>query len=517
MYGTGEPIGPFGTAVITEPLAPVLATFAGPAPQRRLTVLVRFILAIPHLACLAALGVAAEFVAIIGWFGALFTGRLPGFAADFLGGYLHWQFRVSAYTALMTDVYPPFAFGDAPYPVRIAFRPGRLNRLAVLFRVFLVFPAGLVADVLELGAFTIMGVVTWLIVLVRGTMPEPLYQAYAAVLRYVTRYTGYLLMLTSAYPAGLFGDTPPAPPAFAGTAPAWGAPRPGPAAPEDDLVPEADLVPESDQKPEPDPVPEDDQKPEPDPASEADQQAGTEPGAEADPRLEPDQAATADQRTEADRADQAAEPGLGVPGQAPGEASRPWGAPGEDTPGGDTPTWGAPAPPPPPPPDPWLLVLSRNARTLVWVIIAVGVLGVGGIVAGNLAVSATHVNAIVQVDNAYHLLDTQLTAEASKADGCGSSDVSCATGVMGSVANSYHAFAATVSGVSMPSDAASSARTAILGDAGKLASDYQQLAGAGTVDQFNALTTSLGVSNDNDKFRADSAAFATALGSSVTG
>jgi len=77
-------------------LAPVLVGFAGSAPQSRLTVLVRIILAIPQLFVLWLLGIAAMVVTIIGWFGALFTGRLPVFAADFLAGYLRWLTRVYA-------------------------------------------------------------------------------------------------------------------------------------------------------------------------------------------------------------------------------------------------------------------------------------------------------------------------------------------------------------------------------------------------------------------------------------
>ena len=135
-YATGGP------ALATEQstLAPVLVAFAGPAPQSRLTVLVRIFMVIPQLVVLWLLGVAAMVVVIIGWFGALFTGRLPVFAADFLTGYLRWLTRVYAYTVLLTDVYPPFTLDDADYPVRVAVMPGRLNRLAVLFRVFLLIP-----------------------------------------------------------------------------------------------------------------------------------------------------------------------------------------------------------------------------------------------------------------------------------------------------------------------------------------------------------------------------------------
>ena len=109
--------------------APVLVSFAGPAPQSRVTVLFRLLMAIPQLIVLWVLGIAAFVVTVIGWFGALFTGRLPVFAADFLTGYLRWLARVYAYLYMLTDVYPPFALDDADYPVRLAAMPGRLNRL----------------------------------------------------------------------------------------------------------------------------------------------------------------------------------------------------------------------------------------------------------------------------------------------------------------------------------------------------------------------------------------------------
>jgi hypothetical protein len=197
-----------GPARATEQstLAPVLVAFAGPVPQSRLTVLVRIFMVIPQLFVLWLLGIAAMVVAIIGWFGALFTGRLPVFAADFLTGYLRWLARVYAYAILLTEVYPPFSFDDASYPVRVAVMPGQLNRLAVLFRIFLLIPCWIVAAVVVNGAFTIFQLVSWLIVLITGQMPDAIHQALAAVLRYYVRTLGFALMLTSAYPAGLFGD-----------------------------------------------------------------------------------------------------------------------------------------------------------------------------------------------------------------------------------------------------------------------------------------------------------------------
>src|SRR5215469_8715105 len=199
-------------ATAQEELAPVLVAFAGPAPQSRLTVLFRLLMVIPHLIVLWALGIAAYVVVIIGWFGALFTGRLPIFAADYLAGFVRWQTRVFGYAILLTDVYPPFTLDDADYPIRVAVRPGRLNRLAVLFRFILLIPAWIIETVLSYGAFTLVQIVSWLIVLVSGRMPDSLYQAMAAALRYQVRVIGYAFMLTSAYPSGLYGDLVPAGP-----------------------------------------------------------------------------------------------------------------------------------------------------------------------------------------------------------------------------------------------------------------------------------------------------------------
>ncbi len=161
---------------------------------------------------------------VISWFAALFTGQVPAGLADFLAGYLRWFSRVTAYVWLLTDAYPPFALADEAYPVRVSVTPGRLNRLAVLFRLFLAIPAFIVAEVAGWG-IGIAALVIWLIVLIAGRMPDTLYQALAAILRYLIRLQGYWLLLTATYPGGLFGDQPGA------GLPAAGAADPGAATP----------------------------------------------------------------------------------------------------------------------------------------------------------------------------------------------------------------------------------------------------------------------------------------------
>ncbi|MDX6419607.1 MAG: hypothetical protein QOG28_4227 [Trebonia sp.] len=199
-----------GPAPVLIAPPPVLVVAADPAPQRRVTVFFRLILAIPHLFLLYWLYLAAGIVAFIGWWVALFTGRLPQFAVTYLSGVLRWTARVYAYDYLLTDAYPPFTFDDDPtYPVRVAIpEPQRLNRAAVFFRYFLILPVGILAGIVISGASTLMSFIAWLIALVAGQLPPSLYLAYVAVVRFQTRYYAYWWMLTPAYPGGLYGDKP---------------------------------------------------------------------------------------------------------------------------------------------------------------------------------------------------------------------------------------------------------------------------------------------------------------------
>ncbi|MFJ2740804.1 DUF4389 domain-containing protein [Streptomyces sp. NPDC087440] len=180
-----------------------------PAPQRRWTVLVRWLLLIPQFVVVWALGVAAFFVTVVGWFAALFTGRLPDGIFRFLGSVLAYTTRVHAGAALLVDSYPPFSFAAPDYPVRIEVRATPLNRLAVLFRLFLVIPAAVVASLLQSG-WAAVSWVFWLVALVLGRLPAPLYGATAAVARYSFRLNAYAYLLTPAYPKGLLGDAPSA-------------------------------------------------------------------------------------------------------------------------------------------------------------------------------------------------------------------------------------------------------------------------------------------------------------------
>ena len=86
-------------------------TFEVDYPERlsRWMIFVKWLLAIPHFIVLMFLYIAALVVWFIAWFAILFTGRFPRGMFDFIVGVLRWNYRVSAYTSLLRDDYPPFS------------------------------------------------------------------------------------------------------------------------------------------------------------------------------------------------------------------------------------------------------------------------------------------------------------------------------------------------------------------------------------------------------------------------
>ena len=472
------PSGPFGGR------APILLAVPERTEQQRLTVLLRVILLIPQWVVLWALGIAAEVIAVIGWFGALFTGRLPRFAEAYLSGYLHWQIRVSAYQVLLTDAYPPFTLGDSDYPVRVAIPPpGPLNRLAVLFRIVLAIPAAIVSALLVWGGWTIVLFITWLIMLVTGTMPASLYQAYAAALRYYSRYLGYLLMLTSEYPSEIFGDR------LSPGELAVGQGRAGyPAAGLPGFPPQ--------------------------PASEpggfpggfpAERQGQAEaPGFPAQPRGYPPEPRTQSEPPAypSQPTSYPAEPGgqfVGFAGQAfpgrpatvpagPGTFSSPVGQPPETALFAQT-TAGSP----------WLLVLSDGARKLIGLFLALGVVLVLAYVVVITAVvgsaansTVTRNNAITQVQASYSTLSRALSSFQAKSTAC-QGNLPCVTALDRQASRTFDTFSTSVRGIAMPDGATTTAADQLATASQASGQLLQRLGSATTAAQYEATINSADV------------------------
>ncbi len=450
----------------------VLVAFAGPAKQNRLTVLVRIVLAIPHFIVLYALGIATEVVVVISWFAALFTGRVPTGLAGFLAGYLRWSTRVYAYLFLLTDEYPPFELGDTDYPVHVAVRPGRLNRLAVFFRIILAIPAWLISIALIYGLSTIAIFIIWLIVLISGTMSETLYGAIATVIRYFTRFYGYVLLLTGTYPKGLFGDEP----GPDGTAPAWAAPATGGPASSPGFSPSSG------------------------------QPGYGQPGFGEPAGGQPGFAQPA-----------GGQPGYGQPaGGQPGFAQPGYGQPAGGQPGygqasyaqpgyGGAPRW------PLGDPQAWRLVLSGGAKALVGVFLALGALFiVAGIVLGVISGSTntpgqtqvSNATAALKVEGSYATLSTALTSFQSKTSTCNGS-LTCVTAQDTTVAQAFGTFAQAMRGISMPAGAPTTAANKVIADATAARNDLTKLAASTSVSQYQQTVVSTGLEHQLTQFDAD--------------
>jgi Domain of unknown function (DUF4389) len=437
---------------LIEPPAVQLVA-AGPVKQRRLTVAFRLILVIPQLFVLFFVNLAGFVVAFLGWWAALFTGRLPAFAVSYLSGLARWNTRVYGYLYLLTDAYPPFTLDDnSAYPVVIAIpEQGRLNRFAVFFRFILMVWGYIVVTVVTGGVNTIMAFIAWLITLITGKLPAPLHLAFTAVLRYQTRYYCYLSLLTPTYPWKLFGDEPGA------SAPVTSAPAAGTATP-------------------------------------AESAWGTTPEYGTPPAY-------------------GAAPGYGTPsayGTPPGYDTPP--AYGYGTPGG----YGS-VPAPQPVSWPLVLPRSAKNLLIVFIALGLitnaGSQYASAKVRNWVANSIdTRTHAISQWNSADNTLNVNMTHWQNSVQAC-NQNLSCVTRADGQAASAMSAFASQVNAVAMPS-AAASAATQLAAAATKVAQDFTALSQTTTIAQYQSAVTSTGLSPDLNRVQTGIGNVANALDNS---
>ena len=104
------PEGKFRRSVFTgEPGYPVDLQIAPATSQNRLTILFRLILAIPAAIVVNVLQNVAWIVAFLGWFYALFTGRMSKGMRDLLAYCTRYQAQTYGYLLLLTQRYPSFS------------------------------------------------------------------------------------------------------------------------------------------------------------------------------------------------------------------------------------------------------------------------------------------------------------------------------------------------------------------------------------------------------------------------
>jgi 2-(1,2-epoxy-1,2-dihydrophenyl)acetyl-CoA isomerase len=179
---------------------PIRLSVADDLRRFRLTVALRWLLALPHLLVLAAWTYVLVPVALVDWVIALVKGRPAAGVAAWLTRFLRYQTHVYAYLYLVADPYPRFRGWAGTYPVDLAVDPpGPQPRWKTLLRIVLVLPAYVLMTVLQyvLAIVSFLGAVY---ALALGRYPRGIRDLSAYALRYTAQTWGYLLLLTDRYP-----------------------------------------------------------------------------------------------------------------------------------------------------------------------------------------------------------------------------------------------------------------------------------------------------------------------------
>jgi hypothetical protein len=195
--------------------------------RSRLTVFFRLLLAIPHVIWITLWSIAVLFAAIVGWFAALITGRLPEGLHGFFGRFVRYATHLGAYLSLAANPYPGFT-GEPGYPVDVSIPDRQAQpRWQTGLRIFLALPALLLAGALGSGfgsgsssragwdegstaqwfassgvggVAAVCAVLGWFAILAVGRMPLGLRNLAAYGLGYTAQAYAYVLLLTPRYP-----------------------------------------------------------------------------------------------------------------------------------------------------------------------------------------------------------------------------------------------------------------------------------------------------------------------------
>jgi hypothetical protein len=181
---------------------PIAFRLAEQPAQRRVTVIFRLPLAIPHVLLWLALAVFSTVLAIISWPLALAIGRLPRPLHRFQAAVLGYVTRVAAYLCLADDRWPAPPWRDgAGGPVAVTVAPPLpLSRLRTLAVPLLAIPAMITAILFGVVAW-MLGVGAWFAIIAIGRLPRPIHDMLDLSLGFQARTLGYFpLLLTGVYP-----------------------------------------------------------------------------------------------------------------------------------------------------------------------------------------------------------------------------------------------------------------------------------------------------------------------------
>jgi hypothetical protein len=167
----------------------------------RLTVALRWLLALPHLLVLSFWTIVAALVAVVDWMITLVRGRSPDGVHAWLGRFVRYQAHVYAYTYLVADPFPSFRGWEGTYPIDVEIAPpARQARWKTALRIVWVIPAYVLAVALGY-VLQIVAFLGFFVAIAVGRYPRGFRDLGAYALRFQAQTFAYLLFLTDSYPA----------------------------------------------------------------------------------------------------------------------------------------------------------------------------------------------------------------------------------------------------------------------------------------------------------------------------
>ena len=169
--------------------------------RSRLTVLVRLLLAIPHLIWLSLYATLAIVMGLANWIVTLIKGRPSERMHRWLVRFLRYSIYAYGYLYLLGNPYPPFHGTEGSYPIDLTVEgPDHQNRLVTAFRIVLAIPA-LILNWVFGQVIQIVAILGWFVALALGRMPRGMENLGLYCLRYQAQTWAYLLILTDRYPS----------------------------------------------------------------------------------------------------------------------------------------------------------------------------------------------------------------------------------------------------------------------------------------------------------------------------
>jgi hypothetical protein len=167
-----------------------------PLKRRRVAVLFRLLLFVPHAIALTFAGGAAVVALAIAWGAAVVAGRVPAGLHRFLATYVRYVGRATAWFFLLSGRYP--SGPEHPFQVDVH-DPAIQRRLLLLGRPLLAVPALVLASALRV-VLMLSSIAAWFAGVALGRTTAGLQELGMFCLRYELEAVAYLLLLTPRYP-----------------------------------------------------------------------------------------------------------------------------------------------------------------------------------------------------------------------------------------------------------------------------------------------------------------------------